>query len=86
MSLQSDITQLRTILEQTLGPDGSIVRTLDEIKRDLKDGTAVMSDHNIRIDRLEQKQKARSKLFWAAATSWVGLAVAGVWDRFTRAR
>ena len=35
------------------------------------------------IDRLEQKQKHRSKLFWAATTAWVGVAVTSVWDRLT---
>lgn len=77
MSLQVQLAELRTLL-------AGVADDVKEIKTDLKEGAGVMSDHNLRIDRLEQKQKARSKLFWAAATSWVGLAVAGVWDRLTR--
>jgi len=77
MSLQVQLAELRTLL-------AGVADDVKEIKTDLKEGATVMSDHNLRIDRLEQKQKARSKLFWAAATSWVGLAAAGIWDRLTR--
>jgi len=90
MSLQSDITELRTIVQQTLGPDGSITQTLGEIKTNLKEhfvaDAKIQADLNLRLDRLEQKQKARSKLFWAATTSWVGIVVAWGWDRLRSGR
>jgi hypothetical protein len=88
MGLQQDVTELRTILEQTLGPNGHITKTLGEIRGDLKEhfsaDAKVQADLNLRLDRLEQKQKQRSKLFWAATTSWVGIVVAWGWDRLSR--
>lgn len=84
MSLQVELAKLRTIVEQTLGPDGSISKTLGEIKVDLKDGAKVMDDHALRIDRLEQTQNRRTKLGWTLVTAWVGVVVAWLWDRVHR--
>jgi len=84
VSVEVKLENLRTVIEQTLGADGSITKTLDEIKADLKEGTKVMDDHHVRLDRLEQTQKARSKLMWSATTAWVGIAVAWIWDHLAR--
>lgn len=77
MSLQTQLTELRTLLV-------GVKEDLKEIKTDLKTGDAVMDKHNVRIDRLEQSEKTRSKVFWTIGTAWIGLAVAWVWDRLGR--
>lgn len=84
MTVEIKLAELRTTIEQTLGPNGSITKTLAEIKADLKEGSKVMDDHGIRIDRLEQTQKVRSKLLWTAVTAWFGVIVAWVWDRLAQ--
>jgi hypothetical protein len=83
-SLQVELAKLRTIVEQTLGPDGSITKTLGEIKVDLKDGAKTMDDHSLRIDRLEQKQATRSKITWAITTAWVGLLATWFWNQIAK--
>lgn len=84
MSLEVKLAELRTVLDQTLGPDGSVTKSLAEIKQDLKDGAKVMDDHAIRLDRLEQSHKARSKVLWTALIAWLGVVVAWVWDHLGR--
>ncbi len=88
MSLQSDMVELRTIIEQTLGPDGSITQTLGEIKADLKEHFAadakVQTDLNLRLDRLEQKQATRSKVTWAVTTAWLGLFATWIWNQIAK--
>jgi hypothetical protein len=84
MSLQVELAKLRTVIEQTLGPDGSITKKLDEIEVDLKDGSKVMDDHSLRIDRLEQKQATRSKVTWAMTTAWLGLFATWVWNQLVK--
>lgn len=37
----------------------------------------------VRVDRLEQAEKRRAKVIWAAITSAVGLATAALWKSFT---
>ena len=83
--LQEELTRLRTVIEQTLGPDGSVTKTLGEIKGDLKEGARVMDDHSLRIDRLEQKEKTRSKLAWTVVTAAVGAFVTAVWGLIRKA-
>ena len=85
MSLQVELAKLRTVIEQTLGPDGSVTKSLGEIKGDLKEGAKVMDDHAIRLDRLEQKEKTRSKLAWAVVTAAVGAFVTAVWGLLKKA-
>lgn len=80
MSLQVELAKLRTIIEQTLGPDGSITKKLNEIEVDLKDGATKMDDHGLRIDRLEQKEKTRSKVTWAFITASVGMLATAFWN------
>ena len=77
MSLQVQLAELRTLL-------AGVADDVKEIKADLKEGAAKMDDHNLRLDRLEQKQKTRSKLVWAAGTAWIGIAIAWTWDHLTR--
>lgn len=36
---------------------------------------------NVRLDRLEQREKSRAKLLWAALTGAVGNAVAYFWSK-----
>ncbi len=84
MSVEVKLAELRTVIEQTLGPSGSITKTLGEIRADLKEGARTMEDHALRIDRLEQTQKARTKLGWTLVTAWVGVIVAWVWERVHR--
>jgi hypothetical protein len=78
--LQEELTRLRTVIEQTLGPDGSVTKTLGEIKGDLKEGAKVMDDHALRLDRLEQKEKTRSKVTWAFITASVGMLATAFWN------
>lgn len=84
MSLETRLVELKTVIDQTLGPDGSITKTLGEIKSDLKDGAKVMDDHHLRLDRLEQTAKARSKILWATLTAWIAVVVAWTWDHLGR--
>lgn len=36
---------------------------------------------NVRLDRIEQREKSRAKLLWAAVTGAVGNAVAWIWSK-----
>lgn len=84
MSLEVRLAELSTIINQTLGPDGSHTQLLQELRQDFR--KHVEEDNKVHrgVDRLEQQQKARSKLFWAASTAWVGIVIAWSWDRLTK--
>lgn len=36
---------------------------------------------NVRLDRIEQREKSRAKLLWAAVTGAIGNAVAYIWSK-----
>lgn len=80
MSIQVELAKLRTTIEQTLGPNGSVTQALGEIKVEMKDGAKVMDDHALRIDRLEQAQKTRSKFTWTLLTATCGMALTTLWN------
>lgn len=85
MTVEVRLAELRTIIEQTLGPDGAVTKKLDEVSLSLKEGAKVMHDHALRIDRLEQSHKTRSKLAWTLVTASVGMFVTALWNLIKRA-
>ena len=72
--LQVQLAELRTLL-------AGVAEDVKEIKADLK--VHVVEDEKVHRDvaLLQDRQKQRSKFFWAATTAWIGLGAAWIWDR-----
>lgn len=77
MTMEREVARLTAAVEQQT-----------EAFKDLRTQIAKMDErqvgHHVRIDRLEQTEARRSKWAGVVTTSWLGLAVAWVWDRMHR--
>lgn len=74
MTVEKELARVAAIVEQI--PDA-----LKEIKASLSKMDERQVSHHIRIDRLEQTEKRRSKWTGIVLTAWVGLLVTWVWER-----
>lgn len=81
MTVEKEVARLSAIVEATLGPNGSFTTAVGKMEAHVEVLGEKQNKQEIRLDRLEQSEKRRSRWIGAFLTAWVGLAATWVWER-----